>query len=156
LPDAARALDQSCPETRTYPQNDTLEVLGPAPAGEDAKQKQYEYDGLGRLTSVCEILASGGLPCGHSAPASGYATSYTYSAPATGGSQMGVTQGVQTRTYVYDALGRLLSETNPETNNIATTYKYDTDSACGTSKGNLVKRVDALNNVTCSTMPCTA
>ena len=69
---------------------------------------------------------------------------------------MGVTQGVQTRTYVYDALGRLLSETNPETNNIATTYKYDTDSACGTSKGNLVKRVDALNNVTCSTMPCTA
>jgi len=28
LPDAARALDQSCPETRTYPQNDTLEVLG--------------------------------------------------------------------------------------------------------------------------------
>ena len=133
--------------TRTYSQNDVLVTLGPAPAGENAKQKQYEHDGLGRLTSVCEILASGGTDCGQHAAASGYKTSYAYSVPAAGGSQMVVTQGTQTRTYVYDELGRLISETNPESG--ATNYFYDIDATCGTSKGNLVKRVDALNNVTC-------
>jgi RHS repeat-associated protein len=38
-------------------------------------------------------------------------------------------------------------ETNPESG--STAYTYDNDSTCGTSNGDLVKRVDALNNVTC-------
>jgi RHS repeat-associated protein len=60
---------------------------------------------------------------------------------------MVVTQGSQSRTYVYDALGRLISETNPESG--TTNYTYDTDTTCGTYNGDRVKRVDALNNVTC-------
>lgn len=90
--------------TRSYPKNDTLAVLGPAPAGEHSKSRQYEYDGLGRLKSVCEVLTSGGTSCGQNIAASGYKTSYAYSVPATGGSQVLVTQGSQVRTYVRDGL----------------------------------------------------
>ena len=51
-------------------------------------------------------------------------------------------------------LGRLTSETNPETNNTAITNIYDSlssDPSCGTitSAGNLLKRVDAAVNATC-------
>jgi RHS repeat-associated protein len=65
----------------------------------------------------------------------------------------GVTQNAQssgsqqTRTYAYDDLGRLTSETNPES--AVTTYTYDTDTTCGTSKGDLVKKIDAVGNTTC-------
>jgi RHS repeat-associated protein len=133
--------------TYQYSANDVLATLGPPPSGENAKQRQLEYDGTGRLTSVCEILGTGGSSCGQTTSASGYKTSYAYSVPKAGGSQMVVTQGSQTRTYVYDGLGRLLSESNPESGNVA--YTYDIDTTCGMYKGDLVKRVDALNNVTC-------
>jgi RHS repeat-associated protein len=137
--------------TKTYPQNDVVETVGPPPSGvEHVKSRQYEYDGLGRLSSVCEILASGGSPCNQSASASGYKTSYTYSVPATGGSQMVVTQGSQTRTYVYDALGRLIKETNPESG--TTTYLYDSVSSgnCGVNNpGDMVLKVDAVGNGSC-------
>ena len=53
----------------------------------------------------------------------------------------------QTRTYIYDMLGRLTQEANPETG--TTNYFYDSDGTCGTSNGDLVKRVDAVQNVTC-------
>jgi hypothetical protein len=51
-------------------------------------------------------------------------------------------------------LGRLTSETNPETNNAAAIYFYDSlssDTSCGTinSAGNLLKRVDAAGNAAC-------
>ena len=51
------------------------------------------------------------------------------------------------RSYSYDALGRVTSETNPE--NGTTSYTFDSDSTCGSSPGNLVKKVDAMGNVTC-------
>ena len=41
----------------------------------------------------------------------------------------------------------MTSETNPESG--TTTYTYDTDSTCGTSKGDLVKKVDAVGNTIC-------
>jgi len=41
----------------------------------------------------------------------------------------------------------MTSETNPESG--TTSYVYDTDSTCGTSNGDLVKRTDAMGNVTC-------
>ena len=130
----------------TYNLNDSyIDVV--APTGENDKRKQLEYDGLGRLTSVCEILSSGGTSCGQNTAASGYKTAYSYSVLASGGSQMVATQGSQTRTYIYDALGRLTSETNPESG--TTTYTYDTDSTCGTSNGDLVKKLDNANVTTC-------
>jgi RHS repeat-associated protein len=110
--------------TSIYSQNDIQNTLGPAPAGEHTKSRQAQYDGLGRVTSACEILSTGGSNCGQNATASGYLTSYQYSTPSAGGSQTNVTQGSQGRQYIYDELGRLISETNPESG--TTTYTYDT------------------------------
>ena len=64
----------------------------------------------------------------------------------------GVTQNAQSssaqsRTYAYDDLGRMTSETNPESG--TTSYTYDADTSCGTFKGDLVKKVDAVGNTTC-------
>src|SRR5208283_1040562 len=43
------------------------------------------------------------------------------------------------------------SQANPEANNTAYSYTYDTDSTCTTpnNQGDLLKRVDAVGNVTC-------
>lgn len=137
-------------ETYTYAQNDTYRTLGPPPPGENAKRKQFEHDALGRLTSVCEVTsATGSASCGQVSPASGFATQYAYDVLD---DLIGVTQNAQsaskqTRTYSYDDLGRITSETNPES--ITTTYTYDTDSTCGVSNGDLVKKVDAVGNTTC-------
>jgi RHS repeat-associated protein len=132
-------------------QNDTYRTLGPAPTGENTKRKQLEYDALGRMTSVCEITtATGSGSCAQTSAVTGYWTQYTYDVL---NNLVGVTQNAQssgseqTRTYVYDDLGRLTSETNPEA--ATTTYTYDTDSTCGTSKGDLVKKIDAVGNTTC-------
>jgi RHS repeat-associated protein len=148
--------------SQSYASNDVLTVVGPPPSGEHTKSRQLEYDGLGRLTSVCEILSSGGTSCGQHTAASGYTTSYAYSVPATGETRTVVTQGVQSRTYIYDGLGRLISETNPESG--TTQYFYDTDpgtvgASCSSIvsnwsppyNGGLVKKYDANGNTTCNT-----
>ena len=84
-------------------------------------------------------------------PQTGYWTKYTYNAL---NQILSVTQNAQaaaasqqTRSFTYDLLGRMTSETNPE--NGLTTYTYDTDPTCGSSNGDLVKKVDAAGNVTC-------
>jgi YD repeat-containing protein len=138
--------------TYTYSQNDMLIVVGPAPTGENTKQRQLEYDGLGRLTSVCEIAsATGSGACSQSTAATGYWTKYGYDAL---GNLLTVTQNAQatsgnqqSRTYAYDAMNRLVSEANPE--NGTTAYTFDTNTTCGTSSGDLVKRLDAQGNTTC-------
>ena len=142
----------------TYTYNDTLSVVGPAPGGTDhVKQRQLEYDGLGRLASVCEITSgTGSGTCGQSSSQTGFWTQYTYDAL---GDMTGVTQNAQaaqnsreTRTYTHDMLGRLASEQNPETGSTAIAYTYDSsDSTCGsyTSAGDLVEKKDALGNYTC-------
>ncbi len=144
--------------TLAYTQNDTLRTRGPAPAGENTKRRQYEYDALSRLTSVCEVTSmTGSGSCGQTSAQPGYWTTYTYDL---NNNMVGVTQNAQassmnqqTRAYVYDMLSRLTSESNPETGNTgspaSTTYTYDTDSTCGTSKGDLVKKVDPAGNTTC-------
>jgi RHS repeat-associated protein len=131
-------------------QNDVLVTVGPAPSGENTKQRQLEYDAVGRLSSVCEVTTlTGSGACagigGQESTAAGYLTEYTYD-PAnrlTEVQQNAQSSGsTQTRTVSYDWLGRKTSETNPETGTI--TYTYDSDPTCGTSKGDLVKRVDAF------------
>src|SRR5262249_1624158 len=60
-----------------YSKNDLLQTIGPAPAGENTKKKQLEYDGLGRLTSVCEITSgTGSASCGQTSAQTGYWTRY--------------------------------------------------------------------------------
>jgi RHS repeat-associated protein len=136
----------------TYVSNDVLRTIGPAPAGENTKSKQFEYDALGRLTSVCEITAATGSgACSQSSPQTGYWTKYTYNQLD---NLIGVLQNAQApaasrqaRSYTFDWIGRVTSESNPETG--STAYVYDTDATCGTSAGDLVKRTDAAGNVTC-------
>lgn len=81
-----------------------------------------------------------------------YKTLYSYDVL---GNLTGVTQNAQdvsanwqTRSYLYDGLGRMTQEKNAE-ESATTYYTYDTDSTCGTYKGDLVKKVDAVGNVTC-------
>ncbi len=136
----------------TYVKNDVLQSIGPT----QTFQKQFEYDGLGRLTSVCEITSvAGSGNCGQSNPATGFLTKYTYDAL---GNLLTVAQNVQpgaigapqSRTYTYDGLSRLLSETNPEWGPGAATYTYDV--ACGAfpaSAGDRTKSTDNAGNPTC-------
>ena len=134
--------------------NDTLVAVGPHPTGENLKQRQFEYNSLGWLTSVCE-LTSGTTPwpggtCPQNNSQTGYWTKYTLDALS---DILTVTQNAQsssnqqTRSYGFDAMNRLTSETNPETG--TTNYTYDSDSTCGTSTGDVVKRVDAVGNTVC-------
>jgi RHS repeat-associated protein len=143
-----------------YTNNDVLQTV----SGTQTFQKQLEYDGFGRLTSVCEISST--LPavgtCGQSNTKTGLWTQYSYDAL---GNLLTVTQNAQaasgsqqTRTFAYDYLGRVTSESNPETGNSGTngtiTYTYDSISPCadGTNysyPGNLVQKKDNAGNFTC-------
>ena len=109
-----------------YLQNDVLSVLGPAPSGENLKQVQKQYDGLGRLSSTCEIstIVSGSTPCGQAnGTYSGVLTSTSYSSAA-GSQTVSSTRGSQVRIKTVDGLGRVISSTTPEGGTV-TSY-YDT------------------------------
>jgi RHS repeat-associated protein len=138
-----------------YSQNDVLRGVSPPPAGENSKQRQIEYDAFRRITSVCEVtstLAGNGKCNQASSTPNGYFTQYVYDNPV---NSLIVTQNAtgaaQTRSFYYDGLGRMVSETNPEWGSGTAYYTYDTDATCGTSKGDLVKKLDAAGNVTCLT-----
>jgi RHS repeat-associated protein len=143
--------------TYTYNWNDVRQAVGPAPTGENTKRKQLEYDGLGRLKSVCEVTAvTGSGDCGQNNSQTGFLTTYTYDLlnDMTGVSQNAQpgASATQARTYTFDMAGRMTSELNPETGTTAITYVYDSwDASCGTytSAGDLVEKKDAAGNVTC-------
>jgi len=140
----------------TWTQYDELMAQGPAAPGENIKQRQYEYDALGRLASVCEMTTA--LPgygtCGQLSQQKGYWTEYTYD-PAS--RLLEVQQNaqsstqLQTRSFTYDMLGRIISQSIPESG--TTTYTYDSASACPSPNsfpGDLVMTRDQMGNVTCN------
>jgi RHS repeat-associated protein len=89
------------------------------------KSRKSVSDALGRLITVYED------PSG-----ANYQTSYSYDVLD---NLTTVSQGVQTRTFVYDSLKRLTSATNPESGTV--TYGYD-------NNGNLTSKLDARNITT--------
>jgi RHS repeat-associated protein len=112
----------------TYAQNDVLSVLGPAPAGEHTKQTQTQYDGLGRVTSVCGIESSGGTGCGQvTGTLSGVVTTTAYTSAA-GSQTVTSTRGSQSRSRVVDGLGRITQVVTPEGG--TWTYTYDQNTSC--------------------------
>jgi YD repeat-containing protein len=79
------------------------------------RKRQSEVDGLGRLISVTEMNpATGQLD------ETGYKTTYSYSGLD---NLTGVNQGNQTRSFDYDSLSRLTSQTTPEGGAVTFTYK---------------------------------
>jgi RHS repeat-associated protein len=102
------------------------------------KKRRSVIDGLGRLVRVDEPDASSGNldqpPPNQTTPVQ--STSYSYDAL---GNLTQVVQGGQTRTFIYDALSRLKTATNPE--NLAINYTYF-------DNNNLLTKTDARNVVT--------
>jgi RHS repeat-associated protein len=142
--------------TRTYSGRDVLVTLGPTPAGEVVKQTQYEFDGLGRLKSACQLSsASGSGPCNQDMGGTGFLTTYSYDAL---GNVLQVVKNAQsspteTRSFTYDALGRVKAETYPESG--TTTYTYDTwptGNVCwytANNAGDMLTKTDNAGNMTC-------
>ena len=91
-----------------------------------------QSNALGQLTDVCEVtavnlLGNGGttVSCGLDITATGFLTSYAYN---TLGNVTQVTQGsLGLRTFSYDSLLRLTSESHPEWGAGAMTYTYNSD-----------------------------
>jgi YD repeat-containing protein len=119
------------------PDNSTITILPIGRAVETTNERSVlqiqQYDGLGRLTTVCTGInasqqANGASvsACGQDIPANGFLASYTYnfsSANCPSGSSLVVNYSGQLRCYIYDGLSRLTSETNPESG--TATYSYD-------------------------------
>jgi RHS repeat-associated protein len=107
-----------------------------------------QVNGLGRLTSICEVTSavlsvgiSGSTApaaCGQDIAATGFLTTYAYD-PLD--NLTSVAQGpLGARTFVYDSLSRLTSAANPESG--TTTYTFDAD-------GNVITKIDARGITTC-------
>jgi RHS repeat-associated protein len=135
----------------------TTSTLGPAPTGEVVKTVAKEYNGLGQLLASCAISsASGSAACGFGGY-TGFLTSYTYNADGTVAT---VVRGSQIHSFTYDALGRKLYATYPES---GTKYFYYDSApstpgvACSATAlltnssplGNLLKTYDANKTTTC-------
>jgi RHS repeat-associated protein len=114
----------------TYSQNIVTRSITPVPTGESGKSWVFRLDGLGRMTDVCE--GSGGDSSWGTCSFNGWYGLWTKYAYDTLDDITGVTQNAQsatpqTRSFSYDALRRLTSETNPESG--TTNYAWDTGSA---------------------------
>jgi RHS repeat-associated protein len=125
-------------------------------------QRISQLDGLGRMTSLCEVSGSlsvgisgsqSASACGLAISGTGFLTSYSYD---TLDNLTSVTQGpLNTRTFVYDSLSRLEQATNPESGAIC--YGQLSGGSSGTcllngydANGNLNYRTDARGTITTS------
>jgi RHS repeat-associated protein len=119
--------------TNVYSENDVLSKLDPAPSGENHKQSQTQYDGLGRPTSTCELSANvtGNVGCNQNiatSPTNGRLTSITYSS-GTGYQTVTSTRGAESRSVTVDGLGRVTQKVTPEGG--TWNYYYDTAACTG-------------------------
>ena len=136
----------------SYNGNLVTKTISPAPAGETTKSWEYAYNAIGHLEDVCEIMPSGTTGSGAcnfdpTGAKNGFWTEYSHDVL---GDITAVTQNAQstpqTRSYAYDPMGRLTSETNPESGTMAKTYTYD-QTQTGAGAGDLYTSKDQ-NGVT--------
>ena len=142
--------------TNTYTQNDVLSVVSPAPANENNKQVQNQYDGLSRLTSSCAISSTvtGYVSCGQTTNTSATGVLTTTSYASSNGSQtVSSTRGSQTRSKTADGLGRTTQVVTPEASYNPWNYYYDSYSSCPTgykgASGQLTAIKDPNGNLVC-------
>jgi RHS repeat-associated protein len=104
----------------------------------DGKRRKYTYQEDGKVAEVLEEDDSGNLTV---------ATTYNYDAM---GRLITVVQGVQTRSFTYDNLSRLLSETHPESGTATYTYDYNSNLLSKTDARGIstIYTYDELNRVT--------
>ena len=100
---------------------------------ENGVQRISQSDGLGRLTAVCEISSStlqgdSPGPCGLDISATGFSTSYSYNLA---NRSTTITQGVQTRTFQTDSLGRTIMTREPERGQTNYGYAYSSTAGLG-------------------------
>jgi RHS repeat-associated protein len=139
--------------TNTFTGLDVLTTLGPAPANENVKRVQTERNGLGQITSVCEILSTGGTNCGQASSGSGYLTTFSYDTLGhTLSSSQTFNSVTQNRAYTYDALGRMLTLQTPEEG--TTSFVYDAfttpPSGCANFTGSLVQSINPDGSYICN------
>jgi RHS repeat-associated protein len=132
-----------------------------------------QTDGLGRLSSLCEVapgpfigangastsslIGSSGAPvaCGQDIAGTGFLTTYQYDAS---NNLLQVNQsGIGSRTFTYDSLSRLLTASNPESGAISYTYDANGNlltktapapNQTGTTTVTTTYQYDALNRLT--------
>ena len=130
--------------TRTISYSGRANIATDEGNGNGNVQSVSQVDGLGHLTSVCEVTGTtqdGITPtpqsCGLDITATGFLTSYSYD-PL--GNLLAVSQGgLNGRSFGYDSLSRLASATNPESGTVG--YAYD-------GNGNLITRIAPEANQT--------
>jgi RHS repeat-associated protein len=140
-------------------------ILGPAPSGEVVKEVAQEFNGLGQLVGTCAISsATGSTACGFGGY-TGFPTAYVYNSDGTIASvSKSSSTNTQTHSFTYDALGRTLTASYPESG--VKQFFYDSapstpGAACSATAlptgtglnvsplGNLVKTYDANGTTTC-------
>lgn len=132
----------------------TLFALTPAPSGENSKQVQTAYDGLGRVASVCHVGSTTSTGSATACPSGSYngaVDAFTYT-QGTGYTEVYVTRaGAQQRTTYYDAMGRVYKRITPEGGTWTSTY--DSNSSCPSgyqgSTGQLASTLDPNGNLLC-------
>jgi YD repeat-containing protein len=92
----------------------------------DGKRRKYGYQEDGKVSQVLEEDSAGGLTV---------ATNYAYDKLSR---LQTITQGSQTRTFTYDALGRLKTEKHPESSAAGSSYSYTYD-----ANSNILTKTDA-------------
>jgi RHS repeat-associated protein len=104
---------------------------------ENSVTRISQVDGLGRRAIVCEISSNNTMPssgstvsCGTDITGAGFKTTYSYVPTGT----TTVTQGVQTRTFLTDWLGRTTSVTEPESGTTTFSYAYNATGLAVTRK----------------------
>jgi RHS repeat-associated protein len=101
---------------------------------ESGNVRQQWVDGFGRIIEVDEPSSSGGLT------SSPFVTNYLYDA---GGRLTRVIQGVQSRIFTYDGLGRKISENTPEGGIVTFSYTTSSGTLCSGDPSNVCTRTDA-------------